>query len=248
MNLNDKRKPGITCPVKDADQGVSYEIGASYMPVQTRLCGLNGSQMQVLAWLRANKATIIRFARKFRVDRRAIAGAIAFEMLENIHTAPVTVPGIPSIDVGPAKVHVWVGSQKHIGSSIIFMEWNRVFSDIGNGTWAKDVEDRKYLSSQSPESRQVLLSTNEGAITYIAAIMADIADLCEENKLRSIRYDPIILTNVYHGKLPKEWEDYVKSLPTSHHFKGGNPMDKWIAAHMDFIEDGVGRQEIHDLK
>jgi hypothetical protein len=80
---------------------VSFEIGACYMPVKTELPCLNGAEMQVLAWLRENAFTIAKAEQNFKADRRAIGGAIAWEMLRNVK------PGPSAIDVGPGKVHLW---------------------------------------------------------------------------------------------------------------------------------------------
>ena len=72
---------------------VSFEIGASYMPPATRLV-LPPAQMQVLAALRAYRAVIIEAEKRFRIDRRAIAGAVAWEMLENVRRrSPRSVVG-----------------------------------------------------------------------------------------------------------------------------------------------------------
>jgi hypothetical protein len=56
-------------------------------------------EAQVLSWLQRHRELIVSAARRFRVDRRAIAGAIAWEALENARTVSLRA-------VGPAKVHV----------------------------------------------------------------------------------------------------------------------------------------------
>lgn len=217
---------------------VSYEIGACFMPVQTRLPCLSGAEMQVLAWLRANALSIAKAEKRFRVDRRAIAGAIAWEMLQNVKSGP-------GIDVGPGKVHTFQGDKKSIIKTFLMLAWHAYISgDMGVGTWAKDVEGKKYLGPQSDTSRRRILSSPEGAITYIGAIMADIADTCDKYGRQNIHGDPVILTNVYQSRSPEEWENMLKRLPKSHRFAGGNPMDTWVASHMSFIEDGVGRSQL----
>src|ERR1700741_1282372 len=77
----------------------SFELGASFMPVPTTLC-LNPDEMQVLAWLRAFKPNIVDAERTFGVDRRAIAGAIAWEMLKNPRGRGLRA-------VGAGKVHLF---------------------------------------------------------------------------------------------------------------------------------------------
>ena len=53
----------------------------------------------MLSWLQAHRRQITDAAREFAVDRRAIAGAIAWEALENARTVSLR-------SVGPGKVHV----------------------------------------------------------------------------------------------------------------------------------------------
>ena len=213
---------------------VSFEIGSCFLPVKTRLRGLKPNEIQVLSWLRANKATIVNAERTFRIDRRAIAGAIAWEMLRNPH------PHASAIDVGPGKVHLFQFSRSHWIRDAVALAWQSFFGDSGEGTLAKEAEDRGYLAQQSPESRKRLLATDAGAIRYIAAIMAAIADLSENDGFESIRKNPVILTNVYQGKDLKEWEDHLRTLPAGSRFKGGNPMDEWVSIHFSFLEDAVG--------
>jgi hypothetical protein len=120
--------------------------------------------------------------------------------------------------------------------------------DMGVGTWARDVEDRGYLPRQSDIARKRILSTTEGAIMYVGASMGDIADLCDKYKFPGIHGDPVVLTNVYQSRSPEEWENMLKGFPKNHQFAGGNPMDIWVAAHLSFIEDGVGRPHLGDQK
>ena len=82
---------------------VSFEIGASFDEVETSLTGLDAAELQVLGWLRENKQNIVDAEGTFRIDRRAIAGAIAWEMLENVR--PLTSWHLST--VGPGKVHLF---------------------------------------------------------------------------------------------------------------------------------------------
>jgi hypothetical protein len=60
---------------------------------------MSAAQLQVLSWLEAHRATIVDVERRRRVDRRAIAAAIAWEALENT-TWPFSRRA-----VGVGKVH-----------------------------------------------------------------------------------------------------------------------------------------------
>src|SRR4051812_24709367 len=78
---------------------VSFEIGASYKPVLSGL-SLTPAEEQVFACLHAHRADIVEAEQRFQVSRVAIAGAIAWEMLENARTGSAR-------SVGFGKVHLW---------------------------------------------------------------------------------------------------------------------------------------------
>ncbi len=227
-------------PTGVTEEDVSYEIRGSYAPVPTTLTGLNPAEMQVLAWMRKHRPLIVAAEQRFRVDRRAIAGAIAWEMLENVVRTPKL-----KISVGEGKVHTYFGSRKQpVKSAWVQLRMRLSIGDPGGDTSAKEVEELGYLPPQSFESRLQILATTEGAITYIAAMMAASADLAAQHGFDDIRADPIILTNVYHGRTLRSWDAALAVKPRGAPFKGGNPMDVWLSAHMAYIEDGVGRPDL----
>jgi len=200
------------------------------VPVQTTLIGLDDAEMQVLAWLRANRDDIVKGEQTFRVDRRAIAGAIAWEMLENNkNTRRAQLPNWSVRSVGPGKVHLFN-----------FGGWFGVNFD----TIATQTEDRGYLPKQGFANRKALLATSSGAIQYIAAIMAAISDIADQYNFHDVRTRPVILTNVYQSMTLKTWEEHLKSKPPGSTLAGGNEMDKWVSLHIAFLEDGVGKPSI----
>lgn len=227
-------------PVTVTEEHVSYEIRSSYAPVPTSLVGLNPAELQVLAWLRAHAHLIVEAEQHFRVDRRAIAGAIAWEMLENVVLRPKL-----KISVGEGKVHTYFGnSHKPVKSAWVQFKMRLPFGDPGDDTSAKEVEDFGYVPKQSFEGRLRVLATTEGAITYIAAIMAATADLAAQHGFDDVRSNPVILTNVYQGRTLLTWDAALKAKVPGSSFAGGNPMDIWVAAHLAFLEDGVGRPQL----
>jgi len=208
----------------------SFELGASFMPVPTSL-SLNPDEMQVLAWLRAFKPNIVDAERTFVVDRRAIAGAIAWEMLENPRGRGVRA-------VGAGKVHLFNYS---LSAAII---GGVVGGAQDYDTVAKQTEDYGYLPKQSLENRRALLATPAGAIKYIAAIMAAVADIAGRYGFEDIRTNPEILTNVYHGSDLKKWEEHLRGKAKGSPFKGGNPMDIWVVKNTRFLEEAVGTTDL----
>jgi hypothetical protein len=227
--------PGPSVGAED----VSYEIRASFAPVGTSLAGLNPAELQVLAWLRENRTTIANAEQKFRVDRRAIAGAIAWEMLENVIRNPRT-----DLSVGLGKVHTRYVNKKNPIKLAWVNIYGQISGDPGVQTIAKEAEELGYLPAQTFESRKAILATTSGAITYIAAIMAAIADIASRYKFDDIRSNPVILTHVYHGKTLKSWEAHLAAKSPGSSFSGGTPMALWVSSHLPFIEDGVGKPNL----
>src|ERR1700761_5235332 len=85
------------------DLGSSYEMeDAPRVCVATRICSMRPEAMRVLAWMRDHRDDIAGAERRFEVDRRAIAGAIAWEAIEN----PRPTQGFLRSSVGKGKGHV----------------------------------------------------------------------------------------------------------------------------------------------
>jgi hypothetical protein len=198
-------------------EDVSFEIGASYIPI-INAPARNAAEGQVFACLNARRREIVDAEKTFGVTRLAIAGAIAWEMLENVRTHSPR-------SVGYGKVHLY----------------NYHFSSSWYETAAKQAEDRGYIAPQSKEERKLLLATPEGAIRYIAAIMAAIADIAGRLGTRDIRFDPEILTNVYQSMDLKEWEAHLLAKPKNATLAGGNKMDRWVMSNLGFLIAAVGQ-------
>jgi hypothetical protein len=219
-------------------EDVSIEIGACFIPVPTRLHGLTPAEMQVLAWLRANRPEIVKAEQTFRVDRRAIAGAIAWEMLKNVKTQR-------ALWVGPGKVHIWDYDKHNWAASLATLAYNSwILGDPGKGTLAEEVEERGYLPKRTYGARFRILGTSQGAITYIAAAMAAFADIAAARTSQDLRSNPEILTNAYQSKTLTTWDAAVAKKPPGSSFTGGNPMDIWVHSHKAFLEDGVGKPDL----
>ena len=207
---------------------VSFEIGASYMPTPTNLA-LSHAEMQVLSALRARRSNIIGAERRFRVDRRAIAGAIAWEMLKNVRRwSPRSA--------GWGKVHLYNYSWKGLVGVMA--------GAVGVDTIAAETEEAGYLPKKTFPQRKAILETPEGSITYIAAIMAAIADIAGYAGFEDIRSNPIILCNVYQQHTLKSWEEYLRDKPAGSSFAAGNEMAIWVRSHLAFLEEGVGRPDL----
>lgn len=217
----------------DMDDSLSYELSnAPSVCVPTSLRNISLAEMRVIAWLRDHKTHIIADEARFSVDRRAIAGAIAWEALKNNKKMTNFGHSIGmGRSVGPGKVH--------ISSGMVF--------GGADSTWSFNVEKRGLLPKQSDADRKTLLGTADGAIDYIAASMDMIAMIYEAAGSPGIcspemRVNPYILTNEYQGSDPDKWTARVKTITASEKLKPGNEMPLWLAVprNMTLIEDAVG--------
>lgn len=240
--VNTKDGTSVLCPSprpgpNRGPEQVSDEIGASYMPVGSRLC-LDGAQMQVLAALRSRREEIIAAEKTFRVDRRAIAGAIAWEMLENPPTRLRRVArAVAQRSVGWGKVHLFNFSKS---GALLGVLTNDPARALDFHTIAKETEDAGYLPKLSFNDRKNMLATPEGAIKYIAGIMAATADLAGRYGFDDIRSDPVILTQVFQGETLKTWEEKLSKKPKGTPFIAGNDMAIWVGRNLAFLADAVG--------
>jgi hypothetical protein len=179
----------------------------------------SSAHTRVKKWLAANKSDIIASETFFMVDRRAIAGAIAWEAMENI--LPISARA-----VGPGKVH-------YSTSRLPFVEGDPV---------AKQIEQAGYMPKQSMSKRKEILATPQGAIKYIAAIMKAEADEAVKAGYH-LNCNPPMLTTFYNA-----WDfPGVKSLFATK--KAPSPLvpnDKmggWVDKNINFLEDAVGKPD-----
>lgn len=197
--------------------GVSFELSdAVDLPdVSTSCSDLTRAEKAVLAWLRKYKDQIISAEAKFKIDRRSIAGAIAWEALENVLPGSIRA-------VGPGKVHIltsiwWWGTDETI---------------------AKEVEDLGYLKQESDDERKKLLQTAQGAIEYVGAIMEAIADKAANYDFQ-IRCNPPILTTVYQAWDIPEWENKLREKNGQPLEPAA--MGAWVRDNIDYLTDAVGK-------
>ena len=72
------------------------------------------------------------------------------------------------------------------------------------------------------------------------------ADLAEGAGLDSIRCRPDILTNFWQGSDLVQWRAHVAAKKRGDGFKPGNAMALWVATHLRYLEDAVGKPELPD--
>lgn len=230
FNLHAKRKSGIVSPRRYDSAGaimagkggigdVSFEIGACFVPMDGGLKGLSDAEKQAFACLNAYRKDIVSAERTFEITRLAIGGAIAWELLENVRTWSLRA-------VGLGKVHVGV---KVLGVPVL------------DHTAAEEAEERGYLPSKTFDQRKLALSVPSGAIQYIAAIMASIADSASKAGFEDLTNNAPMLASAYQAWDLDEWDAHLKSKAKGSKFTVANPMGTWVASNLDFLTAALGK-------
>lgn len=205
---------------------ISYELQDAPEPTMSDPENLSEDEARVKLWLEKYAAEIVAAEETFRIDRRAIAGAIAWEALEN--WSPM---GIKS--VGPGKVHTKTSINPFESS---------------DETVAKQTEDVGILPQKSLEDREKALKAPSGAITYIAGIMTAFAEEAARPHSsgwegEDIRCRPEILTNAYQGDDLKTWKDRLDKKKPGEALRPGNSMAVWVQNNLQYLEAAVGQPD-----
>jgi hypothetical protein len=217
-----------------ATAGVSHELGDPQAPTAEELAvglpatelaflqGLDEDRRAVMSWLRLYGDEIQMQEILRGVDRRAIAGAIAWEALVNVRSSARLTRG----SGGPGKVHVQTSHGPDTRSAA-----------------PAEVEERGLIAEATYEERLRLLGTPTGAIDYIGAIMQAMAQDAEMSGF-DIWRDPAVLTWGYHSKyvdtFRERMEEKVRAgettFDTSH-----SDMAVWTVGNLHYLELCVGQ-------
>lgn len=243
---------GTVWNLPGAKETLAPEFGACYPPVVTTLC-LTSEEMQLLSALRSQRGNIIAQEQKFRVDRRAIAGAIAWEMMIDPMVQYRKYDPLPFRGMGWGQVHRYNIRKKEaplrILGSIISGNPAPAVGIFDFDTMAKQVEAEGYLPPVSDEERLKICSSPEGSILYVAGIMAAIAEAPEKMGFEEdIRSNPAILANVYHGMTLKDWRAHLTKKMAAEGkgavFEAGTDMGIWVRHNLAFLEEAVGAPDL----
>ncbi len=168
-------------------------------------------------WFYINRNVLRRNERKYHVDRRAIAGLIAYESLGNVRSS--FYGGLVRF-VGPGKIHY---------------KDDRIDEGL---PLAKEIEDLGYLPRQTESQRKSLVSTAAGAITYAAAIMRGFSDRAADAGY-NVRCDPGMLVTFASGWHISEMHALFvrKRAPTP---LLPNWPGRWVRGQMAYIQKAVG--------
>jgi hypothetical protein len=214
--------------------GVSYELDDPLVRSVEELFGhfppseiafLNDQdddRRAVLGWLIDYRDEIVAQETVRGIDRRAIAGAIAWEALVNVQSwwTPSRAAG------GPGKVH----SHTNFGPD------RRVAAP-------EEVEIRGLIPRRDDKIREELLRTPIGAIDYIGAIMQAMAQDAESQGF-DIWRDPAVLTWGYRSKYVDDFRSHMerKAREGSTTFDtSSDDMAAWVTGNLHYLELAVGK-------
>ena len=176
-------------------------------------------------WLADHALTIKRVAAKRRVDARAIAGAIAWEALQNPYPYEMT----------------WFGRDPILGKMHLPTTEHEAEADRN---WVFATEARGYMARRGAAERKRLLeSDDEVAIEYIGAIMALVADEAHEYGIE-VRAAPGALAWAYQEKGPeawraKLWDKRRDSLRGVKMFLPTNLMGWWVNQNLRYLDSAL---------
>ena len=177
---------------------------------------------RVSQWLKEHKSQIVAAEKRWNIDRRAIAGAIAWEGLHNVYSYYYPF----SRFAGPGKVH-YRESHVYEGEPV-----------------ARQVEKRGALPARTQAGRRHVLSTAKGSITYIAAIMSAFADEASSAGYH-LNAEPALLATFYNAwSLDKAHELFqTKKYPAP--LAVNETMGLWVRDNLPYLEGAVGKPSVN---
>jgi len=197
------------------DKGLSSELSNS--PAAAT------SAERVFAWLRLRAWEIGALESYFGVDRRAIAGVVAWEALCNVRGVSA---GVIGRFVGAGKNHT---RQDKVGLP-------------GSGEFvASEVEELGLLPSQTVSERWLALAGD--SLPYIAAGMRMAADISRGYGI-DISTNPAMLTWFWVSQTGVSFIDRL-SMKTDRKFDTSKEeMPTWVMANMGWLSSAVGESQL----
>jgi hypothetical protein len=185
----------------------------------------NTAPGRVLFWLLKNIDKILETEKSFSIDRRAIAGAIMWEALENPWPGTagdlVTSSGL-ALFSGPGKVH-----------------YKEFRLQEGNPS-AVEVELLGRLPRQSMETRRQIVATAPGALLYIGTIMREFSDIAARRGYY-LDCDPPMLTTFYNAwSIAQATRFFASGRKAPMPLTPGPDMGSWVQANLALVEKMVG--------
>jgi hypothetical protein len=199
---------------RQPETGVSAEL-AEAPPATT-------PRERVYLWLVERKRLFDQAETNHRVDRRAIAGAIAWEALENVKAHRFF-----SRWSGPGKVH-------HTKF------WFQKGYLLEPRTLVEQVEHERRLPRPfGPDDRALALKDPRYSIHVIGALMDAFADAAAEGGY-NIRDDPAMLANFYNAWDLTQARRHFARKRYPKPLSLGNRMSRWVMENLGWLSKAVG--------
>jgi hypothetical protein len=180
-------------------------------------------ELRVERWLQRHLSVITGAEITFGVDRRGIAGAIAWEALQNVYPKFTFGPGDPLVRwAGPGKVHfrTRAGGEEHLA--------------------AKQVEDQGMLPARTVDQRGKVLMKPTVAIMYIASIMKMLADVAFKSGY-NVYCDPGVLATLYNQFDLEKARDHFTNKKAPDLLQTNDTMGSWVDERIGLLEGIVGK-------
>ena len=209
-----------------AGEALSFEVRANpYSAALARRVpsGLSKQEARMWDWLRFHRKKIRKYATAFKIDRRAVAGVIAWEAMFNVmRSSPRSV--------GPGKMHLYDNALGGFG-----FDREDALPD--------ELEARGYVSKKTEAQQERWLATVRGSLEYISAGFRAAADITQRELKIDISYRPEVLVAFYHSFLLKDWEARMQEKRTKGDatFAIKSKMALWVDANLDFLDSAMGR-------
>jgi hypothetical protein len=182
---------------------------------------------RVFKWLQAHAAEIAGLEAQFGVDRRAIAGAVAWEALQNVHGSVTHLAGRYS---GAGKPHVR-DSKYGVGLGLIYPGENV----------PEEVEQAGLLPPKSAGARELAL--RKDSLPYIGAGMRLATDITKAYG-RDISGDPAMLTWFWQSQNAEKLIDHYSKRSGGDLDPMKEKMPQWVMENLTWLTDAVGNSEV----
>jgi hypothetical protein len=199
------------------------------------MTGLTPEKQKVLSWLRVNQELIVQAEADWLVDRRAIAGAIAWEALNNVKSGRVFRRW-----EGPGKIHYFDIGAPVKGAIPNAMAWLMGSHKV---TTAEMTEAAGYLPPKTEQERGTAVKTAAGSITYIAAIMradADVVSRLGGYPEELTYWNPPVLATWFNTKTLDELKAIYSKKRYPAPLDPGEKMGPWVRDNLAYLEAAVG--------
>jgi hypothetical protein len=203
--------------LRELEESVSYEVSeARRLPdVPSRFSRLSRAQAHVLAWLTLHRGEIAAVSARFGVDRRAVAGAVAWEATEQVKTGSIR-------GVGPGKVHAFEFKGRSAAEETVALGFVKPAGGIAD-----------------------MLGTVPGALEFVAGIMGAIADISDRHGLNIRNDPGVLTTvyqgwsPIEWGEHLASKRAVLGNSPWPRPVVA-NPMGLWTERYLPYLEEAVG--------